>query len=436
MGIRALLINGLFAVAVPLSLRFPIVAIICYYWITFMAPHRLHWGGLDIPWAKVFALCALIAWLASKERKEFSLNAMMVMLGIFVTWTLFTCMFARFPEAMQTELIEYLKKLVMVFLAISIVNTRARLHTLIWVIVISVGFYSLKGGGFVILSQGNWKVIGLEGAIVGQTNEAARAFIYTIPLMFYLYLHSRVKLVRWCLLASIGLTVLALIGTNSRGGFLAFGSMCFVFWLYSRRKILWVVTGISLAAVGYVGLPQERVDGWLNRIESTKELEGAQGRFNYWQNARGIANESFTGYGFGAFHANIRIRNGRIEARNWHSNYFQVMADHGYFGLFLYMLLGLTVLFTAGSLSRRCRPHKELYWARDLSRLLQVMCFGYLMGGIVINHAYWEPFYIIIAFLVIIDRLSKRYLLETGKLPVRGRKRRSLQRQQTASAST
>lgn len=427
MGLRALLINGLFAICVPLSLRFPIVALICYYWITFMAPHRLQWGGPDIAWAKVFALCALVSWLASKEKKEFPVNGVVVMLGIFVAWTLFTCLFARFPEAMRNELVEYSKELIMAAMTICIVTTRARLHVLIWVIVISVGFYALKGGGFVILSQGNWKVIGLEGAIVGQTNESARAFMYTIPLMFFLYLHSKVKIVRWGLLAAIGLTVLALIGTNSRGGFLSFGAACFVFWLYSRRKALWIVTGLTLAAVGFVALPKERVSGWLERIESTAELEGAQGRFSYWENARAVAADSFTGYGFGAFHANIRVKRGRVEARNWHSNYFQVMADHGYLGLVLYMLLALTVLISAGSISRRCRRDPELYWIRDLSRLLQAMCFGYLVGGVVINHAYWEPYYVLIAFLVALDGMSKKRLIETGHLRARGRRARAWQ---------
>ena len=40
-----------------------------------------------------------------------------------------------------------------------------------------------------------------------------------------------------------------------------------------------------------------------------------------------------------------------------------------------------------------------MFWARDLARLMQLSFVGYLVGGLVINHAFFEYFYVQISIV-------------------------------------
>ncbi len=61
----------------------------------------------------------------------------------------------------------------------------------IWVIVLSIGFYGVKGGIFTIVNGGVYRVQGPLGTFIGGNNEIALAFVMTIPLMRYLHLQEQ-----------------------------------------------------------------------------------------------------------------------------------------------------------------------------------------------------------------------------------------------------
>ncbi len=53
--------------------------------------------------------------------------------------------------------------MVMVFVTLMLVNNRERMHWLVWMIVVSLGFYGVKGGVFTILKGGVNHVFGPAG---------------------------------------------------------------------------------------------------------------------------------------------------------------------------------------------------------------------------------------------------------------------------------
>jgi hypothetical protein len=54
---------------------------------------------------------------------------------------------------------------------------------------------------------------------------------------------------------------------------------------------------------------------------------------------------------------------------------------------------------------KACRYDPQLFWARDLARLMQLSFVGYLVGSLVINHAFFEYFYVQVGLVAILHML-------------------------------
>jgi len=121
------------------------------------------------------------------------------------------------------------------------VDARWKLDRLIWVICISLGFYGVKGGIFTLLHGGIYSVNGPPNTMIEGNNELAFALIMTLPLMRYLQLTASRKAVRLGLWAAMGLTAFSILGSYSRGAFLAGAAMALVLAVKSRKRISIVV---------------------------------------------------------------------------------------------------------------------------------------------------------------------------------------------------
>src|SRR5574337_374906 len=153
----ALFIFGL----IPYVLTRPYVGLLVWSWIGYMNPHRLCYGfAYSFPWVQLVAIVTLVSLVFSKERKRIPMSAISVLLFLLLVWTGIASIFAVEPTAAWEKWQEFLKVLIMVFVTLMVVNNRQRMHRLVWVLVISLGFYGLKGGIFTILKGGDYHVFG------------------------------------------------------------------------------------------------------------------------------------------------------------------------------------------------------------------------------------------------------------------------------------
>ena len=234
----------------------------------------------------------------------------------------------------------------------------------------------------------------------------------TIPLAFYLYMHSYWKIIRIAMLIVTLLLVLSLIGTNSRGALVALIGMAFYAWLYSRRKVR-VIAAVAVLAVAAISLMgPDRLSGLTERfgtIDTYEEDSSFSGRVGAWNYAVDVAAKSpIVGDGFGTFLYGYR--------KAAHSNYFQVLGQHGYIGLILYVFLCAGAFFYCGGIISKTKNRPELYWARDLAFMLRCAIVGYLIGGITKNHAFFEMFYMELTMLVITGAIVNRELAKIVEL--------------------
>ena len=407
---RDLLIALLIAGSLPLIFMRPWVGVLVWVWISFMNPHLLAWGfARGLPWVLVVAGITLLMYFTSSDRKTIPLTPITVVWLAYFAWTFVTLLFAVNPEGAWIEWDRWWRIQIMVVLVLMAIHTRERLDALVWVVALSIGFYGIKGGIFSVLTGGQYMVAG-PGGFIGGNNEIALALLMVLPLFWYLRGRTDNIWIQRSMLASMGLTALAILATYSRGAMLGLATMGFVLWTRTRNRLF---SG-SLFAVLAVAMLAFLPDKWFDRmgtIDNFEEDKSAMGRINAWWFAFHLANERpLTGGGFRAFTAELFMKYAPdpLHFVDAHSIYFEVLGEQGYVGLGLFLTMGvLVVLHTQGTM-RRYRNHPTESWAAELSAMLQVGFIGYAACGAFLGLSYFDLPYVLMAMVVLTRIIADR----------------------------
>lgn len=387
------------AVLLPLVFRFPFVGIYLWEWMALMNPHRLVYSfAQGQPFNMVIAIVTLGAWVFWSEKTKARVTPLMVLVVLFSAWISLTTAFAPTPEVTTPLWDRNIKTMLLVVLIMMGITNRVRLEGLIWIVVISIGYYGVRGGAFVILTGGAYRVFGPSQTMIEDNNSLALALIMTLPLMNYLRIHARHKILRLGAIGAMGLVLAAIIGTYSRGGLIAMAAMLGFLWLKSRARLALGLAGMILVSATLLFMPAKYFER-ISTINNVQQDTSFQGRIDAWVVALGVAKDRVLGAGFdGPRQAAIwnQYRPG-AESRASHSIYFMVLGEHGFIGLALY--LGIC-FFAWRNLSRvrtLTRDAPDHLWARDMAAALQVGMIGFLVGGAALPMAYYDGFLSVIA---------------------------------------
>lgn len=399
--------------ALPLVFMRPWTGILLFSWISYMNPHRLTYGfAFDFQFAMIAALVTIMAFAIGKDPKKIPLTPVTGLLILFIIWTSITTLFAAAPENASLQYTTFLKIQIMTFLTLAMFYTRERLNWLVIFIVISLGFYGVRGGVFSIMTGGNYRVWGPPGSFFEDNNQLALTLIMTMPLMHYLQLIATNRWVRHLLSLMMLLTLAAIIGTYSRGALLALSTMGFVLWLRSSKKLPVALAAVVCIAGVLSFMPQKWFDR-MDTINSYEEDESASGRFDAWIFAINVANDKVLG---GGFKVNTREDYWPIynpdspTSRAPHSIYFEVLGEHGWIGLGIFLMLGLASFMTCSRTYKLTRHRPDLKWAGDVSKMMQVSLVGYAAAGAFLNLSTFDLFYHVVAIIVMTRVVAAREL--------------------------
>lgn len=403
--------------ALPFALRHTWIGVLLWTWISIMNPHKLAFGfAHNAPWAAIVAGATLLSLFITRDKVSMPWEPSVKVLFAFVIWMCVTTAFAFYPLLSWDQLNKVLKIQLMTAIAFAALRERKHIELFIWVNVLSIGFYGLKGGIFTVASGGASTVWGPPGGFIEGNNEIALALVVIIPLMNYLRIVATRRLIRLGLLALMVFSAVAAIGTQSRGAFLAMLAMGFVLWVRSSRKL---ATGITLAMVT-VTIIAFMPSSWEQRMSSIQTYEqdsSAMGRINAWGMAFNLANSRFSGGGFESYTPEIfaRYAPNPIDLHVAHSIYFSVLGEHGYVGLVLFLLVWWLAFRTAGRIRKEALVREETKWTYHLAGMCQVSLVGYAVGGAFLSLAYFDLPYNILVILVVTLRWlqEKRWETET-----------------------
>jgi putative inorganic carbon (HCO3(-)) transporter len=416
---RDLLVVGIVLVGSLYALRYPWFGIMLWTWVSLMNPHALAYGfARDFPVAAIVAIATLIGVLTTKERQNPFAQSPAVWLLLFMGWICFTYPFSYNVEGSTEMFSKVMKVDLMILVALTLLKTRRHIEFFVWVVVFSLGFYGVKGGIFTIMTGGNYRVWG-PGGFIGGNNEVALALIVVIPLMRYLQLQATHRWVRHGFTAAMLLTAAAALGSHSRGALLAIAAMAVYLWLKSPKKVGFGVF-LSLAGVLLVIFMPENWSDRMHTISSYEEDASAMGRINAWWTAVNVARAHVTGAGFDMYSPVIfsRFAPDPRDIHAAHSIYFQVLGEHGFIGLFLFLAIWWSVWRMARSITNNKSTEPSLLWAKQLAAMCQVSLVGYFVGGAFLSLAYFDLPYNLLVMTV----LTKRWLIQAESGPVRDQK--------------
>lgn len=403
---RDLVVTLIVMGSLPLILLEPYVGVLMWAWLGLMNPHRLTWGfAQNFPFAEIVAITTLIALLVSQERKRIPWTREVALFTAMCAWMIVTTIFSLFPILAYPFLSEVLKIALMTYVSIMLINDKKRLNQFVGVIVFSLGFYGVKGGIFTIMTGGHFHVQGPPGTFIGGNNELGLAMVMTLPLVRYLHLQTTNRRLRGVLVATMALTVIAILGTQSRGAFLGITAMG-LFLIAKSRKRLTLLLAIAVVVPTALLLMPHAWYARMGTIRTYQQNQSAEGRIQAWEFAMAeAAKRPILGGGFGL--------NKGSHKRAAHSIYFQTLGEQGFPGLVLFLALGLTVWRAGSKVIVQVRERKDLRWLSDLAAMNQVSLVGYSVSGAFLSLAYFDLYYYIIALMVICKVLAAR-LLETA----------------------
>lgn len=382
---------------IPFILMRPYIGLLVWSWLGYMNPNRLCYGfAISFPWVQMIAIVTLVGWLVSRERKSIPWSKTSVLLLLFLVATGVTTLFAAVPEAASSKWVEVLKIMVMVFMTLAMVNSRERINWLVWTVVVSLGFYGFKGGLFTVLGGGVSHVMGPPASFIADNNALALALCMTLPLMRYLQLHATRKVIRIGLGLGMLLTAIAVLGTYSRGGFVALFVVAFALLLKSRRRLAIVMVAIVVGFIAWHFMPAK----WANRmgtLHHASQTESGETRIQSWEFAANLAlHRPLVGGGFDAYLSrDLWLKYGPEGARPRaiHSIYFRTLGEQGFPGLLLFLALLWVAWRNCARVRKRLRDVPDKKWAFDLASMLQVSLVAYMIAGAFLPMPYFDLTY-------------------------------------------
>lgn len=385
----------------PTIFYHPYIGALAWAWISLMSPHRLAYGfASTFPVALAVALATLAILPFTSQRRPFPKNAITILLILFVCWMSFTTIFALNPdtESVMHAWKQVFKVHLMLLVTLVLIIGRRQIEQLIWVIVVSIGFYGTKGGFFTLVNGGAFLVWGPSGTFIEGNNELALALVALIPLMYFLVSVAKSRWIQWGLWLSMILCVFSILGSHSRGALLAIIAMTFFFINKSRRPFLLAVGSIAVMAVAAFSMPEE----WFARMGTIQEYQedaSAMSRINTWATIWNMAlNRPFVGAGFSVgsdLLYQLYSPNPLGKSFDSHSIYFQALGEHGFVGLGLYLALGFATWWKAKKLAEECAMGPEKDWVPILMRMIQVSMVGFAAGGAFLGLLHYDfPYYL------------------------------------------
>ncbi|MGI9450620.1 MAG: putative O-glycosylation ligase, exosortase A system-associated [Geminicoccaceae bacterium] len=415
-----------------ISLVNPFAGMLSWGWITFALPSSSLWGfAAQIPANLIIAIATIIGWVLQANKINAQADRTLILLLLLASAIALSTAFSLDFDRSLPKAREYMINFTFLIMILFCLNSKVRIDAFVWMMVFCICYYSVKGGLAFLISGGAYRFEGPPGTSIGDNNHLAAAFLLAIPLINYLRLHAATRMVRNGLTGLLVLTILAVLCTQSRGGFIGLVVLGGVFWWMSGRRISHIAAGLAIMCIA-VALASENLVSRLQTIESAHQQDASfLGRVVSWQmHVDAALDRPLVGAGpyaiqtwsvFGVYRPTAPIVDIQLQRPvAAHSIYFQVLGDLGFVALGLYIALLWTAWRNATWVIQRAADHPASLWMVNLASMTRVSLLTFAVTGGAVSMAFYDYFLAILALTAclrrkleeqqdaIIDHASKR----------------------------
>ncbi|MFZ6814894.1 putative O-glycosylation ligase, exosortase A system-associated [Undibacterium sp. Rencai35W] len=405
--------------------RRPFIGLGLWIWTALFNPNGWVYGmATTIRYNLLFAALTIGVFFLSKNKPKVKLTGVAGLVLLFFIWTTLSSIFCVGIAEVTWDFWGRLAKVLALFLfVLLIMEKKLHIDFFLWCMIFSVGFYAGVEGLKYVASGGAHNIEGMAGHVLGDRNELSLAMAMLLPICFYLLGEYGKKswVLKFGLLGLIVLVVTAIIGTSSRGGMIALASVGGYLFIKSKRKLLFAFLFVCIGSAMIGLIPAE----WFSRMDtiSNASQDGSfMGRVIAWKLSFILAAKNpLFGGGFKAlengqiwyalsqdfdlysfFYTGSAVPNPFL-SRAAHSIYFQVLGDHGFGGLIIFVsILGLSFL-NAGRVAKKTRAANGPEWLFSLATMLRLSIFAYAIGGAALSFAYFDMIYALFAIVIVLE---------------------------------
>lgn len=408
---RDWVLSAVIFAALPVAFMRPWIGVLLWSWIGYMNPHRLTWGfAYNMPFAKFAGVATLAGLLLSGEAKPLPRTRMTTLLLAFWMWITLTTLLANYPKLAWPVWEEVSKIFLITLVTMFLFQEVKKIWYLVLTIALSIAFFGVKSGLVGLLVGFSSMVYAYPpDTFFADNNHLALALNLVLPLLLLLAEEERRPLFKGAFYAISGLTVLGVLSTFSRGGFIGLVVTIAMLVLRSRRKALC----LTLIILGGLVVTSVLSTNWYNRIASISEYRqdgAAQERIEAWMVATRVALDSpITGGGFRTLQPEIywRYGYGTVDReRVAHSIFFQVLSEQGFVGLGIFVALIGSTLISLGRVARMTAITPASSELGKVARAVQTSLIAFVVSGAFLSRAYLDIFYHLIAIAAVLTKLA------------------------------
>ncbi len=426
-------------VLVPVALARPFNAYLLWVWTSTLIPTGFLYGFMvNARINFIFAsLTILLVLIRRVEWSRYQFNPVVLLCLAFLLHATISWATAYPGNPVNNAYFDLLVKgLVICLLMPMFLHERWHMHAMLMAIVLGLGLHGVIEGLKTVVSGGAHNLFGPRGSMIQDRNHLSVALAMILPIVYYLFLYARERLIRFGFLAAFVLIIVAIIGGGSRGGFLTLAvvAMGLIFTTRYRWRTLLLVLMVGLLLVQFVP------DSVVNRLETIKEADeddSFMGRVIAWKISAAIALEHpFFGGGFRAVQVQyvwdmfktapspldfLDLPIPEMRALAAHSVFFEIMGDFGFLGLLIYLLIFVQPFLNRFAIKRMvAQLGPSFTWARDLADMLMLGVLAFLAGGSAVSLAYYEVTYMVIMLMAVLHIHVRTRYREAIRVRARG----------------
>jgi putative inorganic carbon (hco3(-)) transporter len=372
---------------------------------------------------------ALLGYLALDRRNPPPIcleHALHITMAIWVT---LTSTWAQVPDAAWDKWDWAFKTLAFTAFVPFAIRSRVQIEAFAQTYVFSLAANFVPFGLKTLISGGGYGVN--LGLVAGNSGLAEGGLLSTlclmaVPLAIHLSTNSqlipRLKILPLGYWAIAGLATTTAIGTYERSALLGLAVLGIYMWTRSRHKLAF---GLVIACVAIV-VVYFTAGSYLNRMSSIGAPttdSSATVRLLVWKWTLGFVATHPAGGGFSTYivdHVDLPATADEPPhtefGRAFHSIYFEVLGEHGYPGIAIFLAIAISMFFRMRRIAKRARRHPELAWVASLADALQSGLAVFLTAGTFVGIAFQPMFWYFIAMGVSLNAYMWR--VERQEAPV------------------
>ncbi len=411
---RDLLVALFVLSALPVSFKRPVVGMLTFSILAYMRIQDLTWGFARYErWSLYVALTMLAGWFFQRERHGPIWTLRTGIMIFMPIWMLIGYVIAIGPKALvSANFIEYVKIIFIGLFTTMVVRRREHLRALMWVIGGAFAFFGLKNGAAAMLSGGSLHIIRGPGGMLEDNNDFALALAMSVPVIVGLATSETNPYYRKWLRFFVPFTVLSILATRSRGGFLSLGLAVFVLIWRSKNRL----AGLSLmglgGCLGLLALPSSMFDR-LSTLQNVEEDGSAMGRIAAWKVAwKMIVDRPAFGVGFDQFQSNYLDYGPRVHGmvggtRVAHNAYLQIWSECGTPVFAAYMSLLILSILAVQRVRREARRLYDRSWILSYCTAFEGALLVFMLGSTFLNRAHFDLIYHYFAIIMVFERVAR-----------------------------